>query len=505
MNRHAIVNAVPLADRAGDSPIEPWNADPVYYEWERTVDSLKELICLVDENMRVVRINRTIERWRGVEVESVLGRPLHEVAHPRCQPETCHLAVFLNAVTERLRRGEFPLGEWFDAPLNRFLRVEARPVFIHPRSRDRNGLGKTVLVAQDMTEFKQVESRLNQTELELQAILESFPDLYVYADCQGKVLDVKGGKGVGISWPEDKRTIASFFPRPVAGQLEETLSEVCRKGEPRNIDFRYPVAGVEKFFEARFSPLSSRHALMIIRDVTEKLRLESIAEAVVTMNQIGCIFSGIRHEIGNPLNSIKMTLSVLKNSLDHFDRQAVENYILRSLGELAKIEFLLKSLKNFTIYDRMELESFNTDQFFLKFMDLIREDCQTRSIRLEYVNQVRERDFIIDFRAFQQVLLNIIGNAFDALSAVDRPMLTLTASLQGDFVSVVIADNGVGMDDKQLSHIFKPFFTNKKGGSGLGLVIAKKMTVQMNGSIRVQSVKGRGTEVIIMVPLARQR
>jgi len=349
------------------------------------------------------------------------------------------------------------------------------------------------------------DKKLDLTELEVQAILESFPDLFIYADCDGTVLDVKGGKGFGAFLPEGGQKVASFFPGFLSQQLNSVLHEVCRTGDLKSVDFRQAVDGIETFFEARFVPLRDHHVLMIVRDVTEKLRLESIAEAVVNMNQIGCIFSGIRHEIGNPLNSIKMTLSVLKNNLDTFDRQSVENYILRSLGELAKIEFLLKSLKNFTIYDRTELVSFKSDLFFTKFLALIKDECHTRSIQLEYTNLPGAEEFIIDPRALQQVLLNIFGNAFDALRGVDHPCLALTVSPQGEFVKLLIADNGLGMDEDQMNRLFKPFFTNKSGGSGLGLVIAKKMMVQMNGTIQILSKKGEGTQVIIMVPMPRQR
>src|SRR3970282_1845245 len=85
----------------------------------------------------------------------------------------------------------------------------------------------------------------------------------------------------------------------------------------------------------------------IRRDVTDKLRFESIAEAVNTMNSIGYVFSGIRHEIGNPLNSIKMTLNVLKKNLDKYGKDHILEYIDRALSESARIEYLLKSLKNF--------------------------------------------------------------------------------------------------------------------------------------------------------------
>lgn len=482
-----------------------WNVDRVKYEWETAVDSLKELISLVDENMKVVRINRTIERWRETRVESILGSHLHDVLHPVCSGQDCYLSLFLINSAMKISMADLPVTEVFDSILERYLRIEMRPAYVHPRHQSQTGQRMMVFVAQDMTEFKRVENRLNQTEMELQAILCSFPDLFIYIDSMGMVLHAEGGKGVGIPLPVSGQKLGAVFSPAVAEQISEAIRAVCEKGEAKTIDFRQGIDGIEKFFEARCLPIGGGHALLIIRDITEKLRLESIAETVVTMNQIGYIFSGIRHEIGNPLNSIKMTLSVLRNNLETFDRQAVENYILRSQGELSKIEYLLKSLKNFTIYDHLELDTVKSDPFFKKFLALISEECLTRSIHLEYSNTPGSEAFIIDPRAFQQVLLNIIGNAFDALAGLSLPVLSISVSSQTGFIRVVVSDNGIGMDEEQQGHLFKPFFTNKAGGTGLGLVIAKKMMVQMNGAIQIQSVKGEGTTVQLLVPVAAKR
>ncbi len=331
------------------------------------------------------------------------------------------------------------------------------------------------------------------------------PDLFVYFDDEARVLEVRGGKEGRVTIPVPGQRLDELYPRSLSDYLRSALQEVLCKGDVRNVDYNLRIGGEERFFESRFLPMNNHQVLMIVRDVTEKMRLESIAEALVTMNQIGCIFSGIRHEIGNPLNSIKMTLSVLKKNLDSFDRMMVDSYIQRSLDELAKIEFLLKSLKNFTIYDRVELETVKVDTFFIKFAALIRDECEGRAIRLVYSNLNSAEGFIIDSRALQQVMLNIFANAFHALNGVAHPQLSIVITAQGDDVRVMIGDNGSGMDDDQLNNLFRPFYTNKSGGSGLGLVIAKKMIVQMNGSIWITSSKGVGTQVIILVPKSRQR
>jgi signal transduction histidine kinase len=86
-------------------------------------------------------------------------------------------------------------------------------------------------------------------------------------------------------------------------------------------------------------------------DITEKSRLESIAEAVETMNNIGYVFSAVRHELGNPINSVKAGLSVLRANIDTFSRSVVIEYVDRLSSELSRVEVLLRSLRNFSMYD----------------------------------------------------------------------------------------------------------------------------------------------------------
>jgi phosphoglycerate-specific signal transduction histidine kinase len=113
-------------------------------------------------------------------------------------------------------------------------------------------------------------------------------------------------------------------------------------------------------------------------DVTERVRLESVAEAVTTMNNIGYIFAGISHEIGNPINATKMTLSVLKKKIDTFSKEMVLQYIERVLGEMSRVEYLLGTLKSFNMYETPELKNVEMKPFMDKFHSLLAHDSKKR-------------------------------------------------------------------------------------------------------------------------------
>ena len=98
-------------------------------------------------------------------------------------------------------------------------------------------------------------------------------------------------------------------------------------------------------------------AWALVRDITAKARLESIAEAVESMNNIGYVFSAVRHELGNPVNSIKAALSVLRANVESYSRETVAEYLDRMGAELGRVENLLRSLKTFSLYERPEIRA----------------------------------------------------------------------------------------------------------------------------------------------------
>ncbi len=220
------------------------------------------------------------------------------------------------------------------------------------------------------------------------------------------------------------------------------------------------------------------------------------------MDNIGFIFSGIRHEIGNPLNSLKMALSVLKDNSDTASPRMLSEYIDRGLADIGRMEYLLKSLKTFSMYEHVELKSCHLVEFMEKFISLVERDFHSYGIRLKTSIPLDLARINIDERALHQALLNVFNNAADALQGRMAAQITISAETRGQVVILTIADNGCGIYPEQLKHLFQPFNTSKEHGNGLGLVITRKLLAMMNSDIDVTSRQGNGTCVTIRLPLA---
>lgn len=240
----------------------------------------------------------------------------------------------------------------------------------------------------------------------------------------------------------------------------------------------------------------------IKRDVTEKLRLESVAEAVDTMNNIGYIFSGVRHEIGNPVNAMVMTLGILQDKLDAMPKEKIREYVDRMMSQVSRIEYLLKSLKSFNMYENMNLESLHVPSFMEKFLALVSEDFAKKGIEIKTCVDSKAEKVHADPRALQQILINLIANASDALNGRKDPRITINVSgtATAGVVRIRVEDNGHGIPEGKLLDLFKPFHTTKEHGTGLGLVIVKKMLAKMNGTVEIMSRPDEGTRVDMFLP-----
>ena len=247
-------------------------------------------------------------------------------------------------------------------------------------------------------------------------------------------------------------------------------------------------------------PEDKRHISIFIQDITDRHRLAAIDEATEMMNNIGCLFSGIRHEIGNPLNSIKMALAVLQSNITKYSPEEIDVYFNRISGELVKMETLLKSLKNFSMFETPRTSDIDLAMFFDNLMQLLGADIRAKKVEIQIDIAPEAKRIMVDPRALQHVTMNLFANAVDAMAETPNPLLLVRSQSRGNVILLSITDNGCGMSEELIRDVFKPFFTTKAHGTGLGLVISKKMLTQMHCGIELVSEKGIGTTFHLTLP-----
>jgi C4-dicarboxylate-specific signal transduction histidine kinase len=170
------------------------------------------------------------------------------------------------------------------------------------------------------------------------------------------------------------------------------------------------------------------------------------------------------------------------------------------LGELSRVGYLLRTLKTYNMYERPRLQQLGIRRFLEQFLSVVSEDFRDRGITITTSIEPDAETCQADPRALQQVLLNFLTNAVDALQGRADPLISLRVMRKDGMILIQVEDNGCGMTDEEQRALFKPFYTTKAKGTGLGLVIVKKMLTTMQGTIRISSTKNSGTVVNVTLP-----
>ena len=210
--------------------------------------------------------------------------------------------------------------------------------------------------------------------------------------------------------------------------------------------------------------------------------------------------ASIAHEIRNPITAAKSLLQQMREDPESFEN---EEYAKVALGELERVE---RSISHLLRFGREE-EFRKTTVLMRDVLDSALETFRDRSER-EGIAITRAFDtdgeLTGDAEKLRRVVINLVGNAFDALrdAGVDAPEVhvSMGENLAGSEVWLKIRDNGAGIDAQTRARIFTPFFTAKSGGTGLGLAITKKLVDAHGGSIEVSNAPGGGAEFVLSFP-----
>ena len=471
-------------------------------EWRETIDTVRDMIIVEDGNGKIRRCNKAAADFLNLPFEKILGYSMRSLFSPAINKNNKEEKSFEDLQDElehlRLRKweGKFRgFDEWFEVN-NRQVRSELRSetYWVH--------------VVRNITERKNVEEQLRKffTVVEQAASQIFITDINVKIQYVNNLVEEISGNPreyfLGRTIFETKPAISKLlFTKEIIPTLSK--NNVWRKISKIKRD-------AEEFFEeitvskVKDDKEKVFNYVFICRDVTETRQLESIAEAVNMMDNVGYIFSGIRHELGNPINSVKMALTVLEKNLEKWDKEQVNVYIKRCMSEISRVEYLLRALKSFSLHEHPKMEKVSLENFLENFISITKEDFEKRGIEICLSSINESGEVLCDWRALHQILLNLIANAADALHGRKQPKITISLNKVKNRFQVTIEDNGIGMNEKQLGNLFKPFYTSKQNGTGLGLVIVHKMLVRMNGTIFVKSKTDVGTCVSFTLEAATE-
>jgi len=458
------------------------------------VEDVRDIIFTLKADGTIASVSPAFETSSGWPRDEWIGKQFTELIHP--DDVSFALDIFRRILDDH----PLPLFE-----LRSRTRSGGYRNFEYTITSGRTAQGHILGIARDVTERKQAEEDL----VRLAAALEAAADAVVITDPFSGVIQYANHAFEQITGYTKEETLGQTLHFLESGKHDDEYYKGLREALAKDGVWNGRLVNKRKngslyFEECTVSPVKNRNGAIINyvylkRDVTDKLRLESIAESVNTMDNIGYVFSGVRHEIGNPINSINMILGILRAKLETLSPEAVKDYLGRMTEQIGRVEYILRSLKSFNLYETQEPQNILVSSFMENFLSLITDDFEKKNIVIEATIEPGVTASA-DPRALQQVLLNIVTNAADALSGLLDPKITMNVFRSGPMIGFRVQDNGCGIPEEKLKNIFKPFYTTKTSGTGLGLVIVKKMLATMNGTNEVESRQDAGTIVNIAIP-----
>lgn len=242
--------------------------------------------------------------------------------------------------------------------------------------------------------------------------------------------------------------------------------------------------------------------LIIVASIFHKimLKLVNVQEAVARADRLqsmGRLGAGIAHEIRNPLGIIRVSAECIIGDIEQTDKRSA-NLLKDIIEEVDRINSLITRFLSFSKPEQIISDSINPVQTAETIVSLMMNSLkkEEKTIVLEFEADIPEIKISED--NYKQILLNLILNAKDALSAGGEIKVELLK--KGRFVRTIVSDNGCGIDENDLSKVYDPFFTKKEGGTGLGLFIVNNIIKNEKGNIEIESVKDKGTTIKFDLP-----
>jgi PAS domain S-box-containing protein len=361
----------------------------------------------------------------------------------------------------------------------------------------------------DVSERQEALRRLRESEERFRQITDHVEDVFYVVEHDRTLSYVSPAyrriwgrpsaqlRGRVDAWPSDVQT-------EDAAEVEVARANAWR-GDPFDIEYRIVHAdGTVRWIHDRAFPIedaSGRVTRMIgvAHDATAEREIELELRQVRKMEAVGALASGIAHDFSNVLQAVVACATLAAD--ERLSREQARQMMLRARDIALRAGKLPHRLTAFSRKELAKRKPLALDEALASAAGILRP-LLGEHIRLRFEGGAPGAFVLADNFQLEQMLLNLASNARDAMTGGGRLTIRSEAVPSDGRVRFVVSDTGTGMDDATKARIFDPFFTTKEKGRGTGLGLATVFAVvrQLEGTIRVESQKGKGTSFFVELP-----
>ncbi|MCW4030626.1 MAG: PAS domain S-box protein [Candidatus Bathyarchaeota archaeon] len=443
---------------------------------------------IFDENnytfdYRFLKVNPAYERLTGAKSGEVLGKRVKEVA-PDLDKSLFSLVDFV-IKNQKAKHNEFfdqHSDKWYDS-------------YYFPFGKNRVGI-----LFRDISKQKSVEAALRSSEERYRLYVESSPVAFFVIDSEQKYIQVNDAASRLLGYTKEellKMTIFDVTFKEDIPLAEDQYKELMQNGKSIR-EFRLKKKdGQPVYIILNTILLSDGKAMAFCENITERKNLEKHLHDNERLATIGQTASMVGHDIRNPLQAIIGDLFLIENTIKAHPTCPSKDFVESLEGINENIFYINKIVSDLQDYTRtIKATLAEVDVRSLIFTALEgRKIPEGIQLQVDVKNGLR---LITDVTYFKRIISNLVGNAIQAMPNGGK--VTITAAQNKDSVAITVADTGVGIKDEDKVNLFKPLFTTKAKGQGLGLAVVKRFVDALNGSIALDTEVGRGTKFTISLP-----
>ncbi|WP_442593975.1 PAS domain S-box protein [Neobacillus sp. D3-1R] len=415
-----------------------------------------------------------------------------------------HSPYFFKSLWGTIGNGEVWKGEicnrakdgstyWVDTTIVPFLNTNGKPY-------------QYIAIRTDITNRKTTEVHLKET-------LKEISD-FKFALDQSSIVAITDAKGIITYVNENFCKISKYSTKELIGQDHKILNsgnhpksffkELWKtignghvwKGDIQNKAKDGTLYWVDTTIVPFINEYGKPYQYLAIRnDITEKKRTEEIVHRQDKLAAVGQLAAGVAHEIRNPLTSMKGYTEFL--SLDETDPQRKE-FLDIILDEIDRVNNIVEEFMVLAKPKMIELEEKNIIPIIKNVVSLLEFEARKKNVRLQLECQEEIIQVECDENRLKQVFLNFIKNGIEAMP--NGGDLIVKTFVNEQSVQISIQDTGIGISEEKLQKLGEPFFTTKKNGNGLGLMVSFKIIENHNGRVYVESELNKGTTFNILLP-----
>ena len=348
--------------------------------------------------------------------------------------------------------------------------------------------------------------RLMQEKGFLEKVFDALQEGVIITDADGVISYINQSACEMFAVQED-HAVGARIAEEIPGLDWETIAKEKTKVVNRDLEVFYPE---NRFLTFYLAPIEDDDIIlgrvMIIRDTTERRRLEAEKIESETLSVLTMLAAGVAHEIGNPLNSLNIHLQLAERKLRKAPaklRSEMEEILEISRAEIKRLDFIIGHFLTAIRPTKPDLKKHDLNRLLQESLRFLEPEIKDRDIdvRLELHGTLPMLQ--LDEDQIKQAFYNLIRNASQALGS--GGMLQIRTDIDDYSVLVQFIDNGVGISAEDMAKLFEPYQTSKPTGSGLGLLIVRRIIREHGGEISLESEVDLGTKVTCYFPIAEKR